>query len=125
MDQAWRVASWPPVLWQADAAVRLDLVHLATHVETPAAIDTVCAGQTIWGAAALGGPAAMAWDWVQIPQGVVALADPLAVLTNLRLLDDDGHVLSRAQAVRHLNGVLNALPWQAEVERALERQPRH
>lgn len=122
MTQAWRVVSWPPVLWQAEAAARLELVHLGTHVSNPGDTDEACSGHTVWGAEAPNGTAGMAWDWVQIPQGVVALADPLALITNLWLLGADGQVLSPAQAARHLNGLVHMLPWQLEVERALEMQ---
>lgn len=64
----------------------------------------------------------MAWDWVQIPQGVVALADPLALVTNVWLLDPEGQVLSPMQAAPHLNELVHTLPWQDEVRRCIERQ---
>ena len=36
----------------------------------------------------------MAWDWIQIARGVVAMADPMAVVTNLRLVGSEGEVLT-------------------------------
>ena len=65
----------------------------------------------------------MAWDWISIPEGVVALADPMALVTNLWLLDGEGQVLSPLQAAPHLNVLVHTLPWQDEVRRALESQP--
>ena len=53
----------------------------------------------------------------------MALADPLALVTNLWLLDGEGQVLSPLQAAPHLNVLVHALPWQDEVRRALESQP--
>lgn len=63
----------------------------------------------------------LAWDWVDIGYGVVAMADPLAVVTNLRLVDGD-EVLAPLESARHISGLVAALPWQAEVARALHRQ---
>lgn len=114
------MVSWPPILWQATSATQLHLVHFGTRVLSHGESDGQCCGHTVWGTNAPGGPAGMAWDWVQIPEGVVALADPLALITNLWLLDGYGQVLTPTQAAPHLNGIVHALPWQAEVQRALE-----
>jgi len=61
----------------------------------------------------------MAWDWIQLARGVVAMADPLSVITNLRLVNSEGAVLSPIESLRHLNEIVHMLPWQDEVERAL------
>jgi len=122
MTAAWLVVSWPPLLWQAEAAPRLQLVHLGTEVlRVGDSADTLCSGHTFWGTEASGGPAGMAWDWVRIPEGVVALADPMALVTNLWLLDPEVQVLTPLQAAPHLNEIVHTLPWQDEVQRALER----
>ena len=124
MTAAWHVVSWPPLLWQADAAPQLRLVHLGTEVlRRSAHIAAPSSGHTVWGTQVSGVPAGMAWDWVSIPEGVVALADPLALISNLWLLDGAGQVLSPLQAAPHLNGIVHALPWQHEVLRLLEREP--
>lgn len=77
------------------------------------------AGQTVWGGSADDGEAGVAWDWVQISRGVVAMADPMSVVSNLRLLGDQGEVLTAMESVRYLNELVRVLPWQTEVERAL------
>ena len=77
------------------------------------------AGQTIWAARAGEGEAGMAWDWIQITRGVVAIADPMSLVTNLRLLGDAGEVLTAHEAALFLNELVRALPWQSEVRRAL------
>ena len=51
--------------------------------------------------------------------GVVAMADPLGVVTNLKLLDARGEALSPFEVAVRLNGLVHALPWQNEVQRAL------
>lgn len=120
MTAAWQVVSWPPVLWQAEASKTLRLVHLNTEVLSGGDQDAPCSGHTVWGTQAPDGPAGMAWDWVQMPQGAVALTDPLALVTNVWLLDRTGQVLSPIQAAPRLNEIVHQLPWQREVMRAIE-----
>ena len=76
-------------------------------------------GQTLWGADCAGGQAAMAWDWVELAEGLFALADPMAIVTNLRLVDDSGEALPDGETVRHINGIVHGLPWQQAVEQAV------
>ena len=54
------------------------------------------AGQTIWAGTAADGEAGVAWDWMQIARGVVAMADPMSVVTNLRLVGNAGRSADRA-----------------------------
>ena len=61
----------------------------------------------------------MAWDWVQLTCGVVAMADPMAVVTNLRLVNDAGEMLSPYQSAHHFNTIVHGLPWQLAVEQAV------
>ncbi len=78
------------------------------------------AGQTIWGGCSDDGEAGVAWDWVQISSDVVAMADPMSVVTNLRLIGHEGEVLTALESARFLNEIVHALPWQSEVQRALQ-----
>jgi len=73
----------------------------------------------MWAGSAANGEAGVAWDWIQISRGVVAMADPMSVVTNLRLVGDEGEVLTPLEAARFLNEIVHALPWQHEVARAL------
>jgi hypothetical protein len=79
-------------------------------------------GQTLWMARGTAGEAGMAWDWIEISHGVVAMADPLSVVSNVRFIGHEGEVLTALQAAPYLNGLVHQLPWQQEVERALRRQ---
>ena len=119
MIPAWIVCAWPAVLWQANLPLDLQLVHLGTRVLTFGDRAGPCSGQTLWGDASPERSAGVAWDWVQIQQGVVAIADPLGLITNLKLLDAEGEALSAPQVAMHLNQIVHALPWQTEVQRAL------
>ncbi len=119
MTPAWIVCAWPPVLWQVDAQSPLHLVHLGTRVLNFGDDACPCSGQTLWGEPSAPRAAGVAWDWVEVQEGVVAMADPLGVVTNLKLLNARGEVLSDFQIAVHLNGLVHALPWQTEVQRAL------
>lgn len=119
MTPAWIVYAWPPVLWQASSAPDLHLVHLGTRVLTFGDEAGPCSGQTLWGDASEDHSAGVAWDWVELQQGVVAMSDPFGMVTNLRLLDARGEALSQVQVAVHLHQLVHALPWQTEVQRAL------
>lgn len=115
----WSLHAWPPLLWQVGKQIPLRMQHLGTQVSTAAGSNSRSAGQTLWAWHGDEGEVGMAWDWVQIADGVVALADPLAIVTNLRLVGDEGEELSAMQSVLHINGIVHGLPWQHEVTRAL------
>ena len=119
MTPAWIVYAWAPILWQASRAPRLHLVHLGTRVLTTGDADCPCSGQTLWADECEAGAAGVAWDWVELRRGVVAMSDPLGMVTNLRLVDAQGEVLSQTQVAVHLHPLVHALPWQSEVKRAL------
>lgn len=96
--------------------------HLGTHVSPGGEGPGCIGGQTVWTAHGDEGDAGMAWDWIEIAQGVVAIADPLSVVTNVRLISEGGEVLTALQAARFLNEMVRALPWQQEVARALRQR---
>jgi hypothetical protein len=109
-------------LWQATERKPVRFHHLGTRVSPGGEVPGCVAGQTVWTARAADGDAGMAWDWIEIAHGVVAIADPLSVVTNVRLVNDEGEVLTALQAARFLNEMVHALPWQQEVERALRQR---
>jgi hypothetical protein len=115
----WTVRAWPPLLWQVETPPRLQLRHLGTRVTNPGDQISRTSGQTIWAVPLAGGQAGMAWDWIHLARGVVAMADPLSVVTNLRLINADGDGLSLLETLRYLNEVVHTLSWQDEVERVL------
>lgn len=116
---AWIVYAWPPVLWQPDCTPELRFVHLGTRVLACADAENRCIGQTLWGEDSHARSAGVAWDWVEIGQGVVAMADPFGLVTNLRLLGADGGALPPSRIALHLHTLVYGLPWQCEVRRAL------
>lgn len=94
-------------------------MHLGTRVLSAGDGEGPCTGQTLWGETTAQPVAGVAWDWVEVQDGVVAMADPLGLVTNLKLLDARGEAMSAFQVAVHLNGLVHALPWQTEVQRAL------
>jgi len=115
----WTLRAWPPLLWQVGKQIPLRLHHLGTQITNPGDAVFRTVGQTLWAWHGDEGDVGMAWDWVQLTRGVVAMADPMAVVSNLRLLGDEGEVLTAFESARHFNWIVHALPWQHEVERAL------
>ncbi len=120
MTPAWIVCAWPPVLWQAASAPAFQLVHLGTRVlENGRGTNDFCAGQTVWGEESAARNAGVAWDWVEIGRGIFAMADPLGMVTNLRLVDTAGEALPPGRIAVYLHQLVHALPWQTEVRRVL------
>ena len=93
--------------------------HLRTQITHPGELMGRSMGQTCWAWHTDDGDIGMAWDWVQLGRGVLAMADPMAVVTNLRLVGDAGTVLTPWEAAPHFNHIVHSLPWQHEVERLL------
>jgi hypothetical protein len=115
----WSLRAWPQLLWQVGLSSTVRFHHLDTRITLAGAGREPVAGQTVWAGHAHDGDAGVAWDWVQIGQGVVAIADPMSVVTNVRLIGEEGEVLTAHAAARYLNELVRSLPWQSEVRRAL------
>lgn len=95
---------------------------MSTKVLVAGDHERPASGQTLWCGEFESGAAGVAWDWVSLPYGVVAIADPMAMITNLQLVDTEGGVLAPLELVRRLNEIVHALPWQGEVQRALAQR---
>jgi hypothetical protein len=119
MKTSWSVRAWPPQLWQAEGAAALRFKHLDTQVFPTADQEAPLSGQTVWRGAAADVEVGVAWDWVMLSQDVVAMADPMCVVSNLRLLGSKGEVLTAWESARHLSQIVYGLPWQGEVQRVL------
>jgi hypothetical protein len=76
-------------------------------------------GQTLWTGESDSGAAGVAWDWICLPEGVVAMVDPMSLVTNLQLVSSAGEVLAPMASVLRLNEIVHGLPWQHEVQRVL------
>lgn len=121
LNTSWSVRAWTPLLWQAEGAARLKFDHLNTQIFHSGGEDDRVTGQTVWRTEAPDGEVGVAWDWVMISDDVIAMADPMCVVTNLRLLGERGEVLTSWEAARHLSQIVYGLPWQGEVQRAVRQ----
>ena len=115
----WTLRAWPPLLWQLGRVAPLRLHHIGTQVTNPGEAMFRTTGQTLWAWSSDDGEAGMAWDWVVLGRGIVAMADPMAVVSNLRLVSEEGDVLSNTESALHFNTIVHGLPWQDEVVRAI------
>jgi hypothetical protein len=112
--------SWPTVFWRANSRRKPRFRHLATRVTNEPGVAGRCMGHTLWGRFCNDGDAGLAWDWVEVGSGVVAMLDPMQVVTNMRLLSGDGQILTASDAALHFNQFVRCLPWQEEVRRLLQ-----
>ena len=115
----WTLRAWPPLLWQVGDVEPVGFHHISTHVMSPGGARCLSNGQTIWAGSIDGNEAGMAWDWVEIADGIVAMSDPMSVVTNLCIVGEEGAVLTSQAAAYVLNAIVHALPWQTAVGRAL------
>ncbi len=127
MTLAWTISAWPPVLWQADPPphklVASRFVHLSTEITSVGHGDEPSMGQTVWCSRWNDGAAGVAWDWVDLGRGVVAMADPMGIITNVQVVNGQGDKLPTLQVALHINEILHELPWQEEVQMVLNHQP--
>jgi len=116
-ESLFDINSWRALKLEGDARAAWcsHLQHLQSSVSDRN--DKCVSGVTLW-AATLGTAhqrVGIAWTWLRMGREVVALADPMRISTNARLVSADGLRLTPDQALLHLNNIVNALPWQAEV----------
>lgn len=118
---AWQLISWKPVLTTLPEFRRV-LAHMrpfgdaaAEGVEQGGPRHGPRQGQALWAATLQGQPLGLAWDWAEVRRDVVALCDPMNVLSNVRLVDEEGALLCSAERVLHLNSAIHELEWQAHV----------
>ncbi len=119
-NPAWIVYAWPRILCAVEALSGLQFAHLSTQVLVAGRDRRPSTGQTLWLSRSGEATAGVAWDWVSQPPGVVALADPMSLVTNLQLLNEACEVLAPMESALELNGLVHGLPWQAQVQRVLE-----
>lgn len=111
---AWQVAAWGKV----DLSVA-QWDHLTSNFRCLGISDSgidmdrgLRFGQAVWGAGTEHDEhVALAWDWREVRPGVVAMADPMTVVSNVVLLED-GHPIESLKQILYLNNAIFSLPWQ-------------
>ena len=114
---AWQLITWKPVLTTLTefrrALARMRPLGPAACAERPPQGGRQ--GQALWAATHQGQPLGLAWDWAEIREDVVALCDPMNVLSNVTLVDTKGEQVDGAERILHLNSAIHELDWQAHV----------
>lgn len=117
---SWQVFTWPtvrakvPDLTNAARAFR----HLGTSLQLDADNPELCSGSTVWGADVNGKRLGIAWEWVAVRPRVVVMGDPMMLLANLDLVDEEDDPLPDSQRLLKLHHVIFCLPWQNAVHAA-------
>lgn len=115
---AWTIKAWPSVLSPEAAFLGASFRHWSTDVLDPSAKPGSRCGQTVWvtkEAPTVG----IAWDWAEVMPWIVVLADPMNILTNVRLERSARQPLGADALIVIVNDVVSRLPWQKLVRRRL------
>ncbi len=116
---AWKVISWAPVNSTVEHWNKIVKKFCALGASVYADDgDGVLHGQVLWGVQAADQSVGMAWDWREAYPGVVAMADPMTILTNVTLIDSEENILADSKRIVHLNTGIYQLPWQAHIKDA-------
>lgn len=116
---AWQIVVWKPWFATVPEFERLAkrMRHLGVIIQT-AVPGQVRRGQVLWGTEHEQGLVGIAWDWGDAAPDAPALSDPMTLLSNVHLLDDEGCCLPRELGMLYLNGAVNRFDWQRQVRAA-------
>ena len=78
-------------------------------------------GQLLWGFETDDSMLGIAWDWREVMPDVVAIADPMSIVSNACFVDEEGIAVDDAVRMLCLNSAVYQLPWQTTVCAAKRR----
>ena len=55
------------------------------------------------------------WEWREVIPNVLALSNPLGILSNVLLKDERGELVAPSTLVLHLNAAVNRFAWQSDL----------
>lgn len=116
------IAMWLPVdvkLQQWMGAARR-LRHCSSLLRHRGPEDFVEHGETTWTMVTSVGAMTILFEWAEVTRGVLALANPMGIVSNVRLLTDEGELLTPSQTLLELNFTVHELDWQVVVASKLE-----
>lgn len=116
------IAMWLPVdvkLQQWMGAARR-LRHCTSMQRRRGPDDFAEHGETTWTMNTPLGTMSILFEWAEVTRGVLALANPMGIVSNVRLMTDEGDWLTPAQTLLELNFTVHELDWQTVVARRLE-----
>lgn len=77
-------------------------------------------GQTVWGSLCGNEPVGIAWDWTEVAPRVVVMSDPMCIVSNMQIVDNDGQPMAPEVGLLWLNAAIHGLAWQSAVVGSLE-----
>jgi hypothetical protein len=75
-------------------------------------------GHALWEGEIAGRHVGIAWGWTEMATRVVALMDPMKLLSNMRILGPHGGYLDANLQLVYLNTVVFSLAWQIHLQDA-------
>jgi hypothetical protein len=114
---AWRVINWAPVQIKLRDFQRTCAAfqHLGTSVHQAGDGGEPRCGQALWGAERDGQLIGVAFEWAEMTGEIVALSDPMQILSNVKLLQDDGECMDDLTRIVQLNTAIHELDWQQQI----------
>ena len=122
MIHPWMISTLPRVQFGTLDANELaaGMTHGATQVSWRDDDPRLHRGSTIWlSSDEQTRPIALAWDWVEIRNGVVAMVDPMTIISNLECSDDTDMFSAEDYKLLSLNQIVYQLDWQSRVCRSI------
>ncbi len=117
--QAWSIISMPQVVWSRAEVMASRFEHGGTQIQQAADRALVRRGQTIWWMRIAGQSGAIAWDWVEVREGIVTMVDPMALLSNIAI-DSTPTGEQFGDRLVALNEWVHRIPWQTVVSAELK-----
>lgn len=115
----WQISTWTPICISPsvvdEAAARYRLLAVEADADPAGGL---LRGHVVYGAAADSGCAAVAWEWAEMKPRVIAMSDPMTIISNIQLQQDQGDVDDDARLL-FLHGLIGRVDWQAEVRDVL------
>ena len=115
--QSWMIKSWVTLEWYLPLQTeQLPLFKLAgLQIRDDGSTTGSRGGDTVWVAQDEHGHAGLAWEWVEVQPGIVMLADPNSIITNLQIVDSNNGLVSGLAKTIAVNRMVHALPWQSSI----------
>lgn len=117
MLNAWHAVDWQPP--DNDSDVCYGWMHHNTVVTGVEEERTF--GESVWILPTDNGTVGVAMEWFEWQPGVVALRDPMALLSNVEITRGCWAHLPRTLAINYL---VNAIPWHGPALEAVRRERR-
>ncbi len=124
LTPVWTLISWPKVWLPAEEhrSLATQIQHLSTSVNADKSEEGCVCGQVLFGWQSSKEMIGVAWDWVAIGGRILAISDPMAIVSNVYFVSANGDTLQESARLVQLNNVINKLPWQRPVRRTLPRR---